>query len=173
MSTSTSLRGRSGVSEAPVVNASPLIYLAHSGLIPLLEVAGSPVRVPGGVAAEIRRRGPEDPTARTLREVPWLQEIDSMELHPRVALWNLGPGETAVLSWALSHPGSVAIIDDRAGRRCAEFLGIPLIGTLGIVLRAKRLGRVDSARPLVRKLQEAGMYLSDRVLESALQLVGE
>lgn len=59
------------MSEAPVVNASPLIYLAHSGLIPLLEVAGSPVRVPGGVAAEIRRRGPEDPTARTLREVPW------------------------------------------------------------------------------------------------------
>lgn len=99
MSTSTSSRERSPVSEAPVVNASPLIYLAHSGLI--------------------------------------------------------------------------AIIDDRAGRRCAEFLGIPFIGTLGIVLRAKRLGHIDSARPLVRRLQEAGMYLSDRILEPALKLAGE
>jgi predicted nucleic acid-binding protein len=96
------------VSEAPVVNSSPLIYLAHSGLIPLLEIAGC-----------------------------------------------------------------IAIIDDRAGRRCAELLGIPVLGTLGIVLRAKRLGQVDSARPLIRKLQEAGMYLSDRVLEPALKLVGE
>lgn len=173
MSTSTSSRERSQVSEAPVVNASPLIYLAHSGLIPLLEIAGTPVRIPGAVAAEIRRRGPEDPTVRILRDVPWLEEIDPVESHPRVALWNLGPGETTVLSWALDHPGCVAIIDDRAGRRCAEFLGIPFIGTLGIVLRAKRLGRIDSARPLVRRLQEAGMYLSDRVLEPALKLVGE
>lgn len=161
------------MNEAPVVNSSPLIYLAHSGLVSLLEVAGSPVRIPGAVVAEIRRRGPDDPTARALREVPWLEEIGSLEPHPRVALWNLGPGETAVLSWALGHPGCVAIIDDRAGRRCAEFLGISFIGTLGIVLRAKRLGRVDSARPLVRRLQEAGMYLSDRVLEPALKLVGE
>lgn len=36
MSTSISSRGRSRVIEAPVVNSSPLIYLAHSGLIPLL-----------------------------------------------------------------------------------------------------------------------------------------
>ncbi len=161
------------MSEAPVVNSSPLIYLAHSGLLPLLEVVGTPIRVPGAVAAEIKRRGPEDPTARALRAVPWLEEIGSMVPHPRVALWNLGPGETAVLSWALDHPGCVAILDDRAGRRCAEFLGIRFIGTLGIVLRAKRLGRVDSARPLVQRLQEAGMYLSDRVLEPALTLVGE
>lgn len=173
MSISTSSRGRSRVSEAPVVNSSPLIYLAHSGLLSLLEIVGAPIRVPGAVATEIRRRGPEDPTARALKEVPWLKEIGPMEPHPRVAHWNLGPGETAVLSWALDHSGCVAIIDDRAGRRCAEFLGIPFIGTLGIVLRAKRVGRVDSARLLIKKLQEAGMYLSDRVLEPALKLVGE
>ena len=159
--------------EAPVVNSSPLIYLAHSGLIPLLEIAGSPVRVPDAVAAEIRRRGPEDPTARALREVPWLEVISPKEPHPRVALWNLGPGESAVLSWALDHPGCLAILDDRAGRRCAELLGIPFIGTLGLVLRAKRMGQVDAARPLVHRLREAGMYLSDRVLEPALKLVGE
>lgn len=161
------------MSEAPVINASPLIYLAHADLIHLLEVAGPSIRVPHAVVAEIKQRGPDDPTVRALREAPWIQETETVEAHPRVRPWNLGPGETAVLSWAASHPGCTAIIDDLAGRRCAELLGIPLIGTLGIVLRAKTLGRVTAARPLVQKLREKGMYLSDRVLDAALKLVGE
>ncbi|HEY2737838.1 MAG TPA: DUF3368 domain-containing protein [Thermoanaerobaculia bacterium] len=47
------------------------------------------------------------------------------------------------------------------------------MGTLGLVLRAKRTGEISAARPLVEKLRDAGMYLSDRVLEPALRLVGE
>lgn len=173
MSISISFPERFPLAEVPCVNASPLIYLAHADLIPLLQVAGSPVMVPEAVATEIRQRGPEDPTARALREVSWLEEVSSLEPHSRVLHWNLGPGETAVLTWALAHPGSIAILDDRAGRRCAELLGIPMMGTLGLVLRAKRLGQVEAARPLVERLREAGMYLSDQVLEPALRLVGE
>ena len=41
-------------------------------------------------------------------------------------------GESTVLAWALAHPGARAIIDDLHGRRCAEALGIPLRGTVGL-----------------------------------------
>jgi predicted nucleic acid-binding protein len=34
-------------------------------------------------------------------------------------------------------------------------------------------GLIDAARPLVRKLIEAGMFLDQRFLESALKNVGE
>lgn len=101
------------MSEPPVVNAPPLIYLAH------------------------------------------------------------GPGETAVLSWAQAHPCCLAIVDDLAARRCAEALGIPIIGTLGLVLRAKRKEYLPAARPVLEELRQAGMYLGDRVLNQALALVGE
>ena len=161
------------MTEGVVVNASPLIYLAHADLFYLLELAGSPVRVPSAVADEIRQRGPGDPTVRALTGASWLQEVGSIAPHPRVQAWNLGPGETSVLSWAVALPGCVAVLDDLAGRRCAELLEIPLLGTLGLVLRAKRLGRIPAARPLVQRLREAGMYLSDRVLEPALRLVDE
>lgn len=173
MSISSSLPGKSRVSELPVVNASPLIYLSHAGLIDLLQVEGEAVRIPKPVSQEIRRRGPQDPTVRILESTPWLQEVDPAPQSPRVAVWDLGLGETSVLSWALAHPGAVAIVDDLAARRCAELLDIPLTGTLGLVLKAKRLGRIPSARPIVEKLLDAGMYLSDPILRRALSLVGE
>ncbi len=161
------------MSSPPVVNASPLIYLAHADLIDLLQVAGASVVVPRTVAEEIQRRGAQDPTAQALQTMPWLQEVDPVSPSPRVLTWRLGPGETSVLSWALAHPGSVAIVDDLAARRCAEVLGVPLLGTLGLVLKAKRLGSVPAARPVIEKLLTAGMYLSPKVIDRALALVGE
>lgn len=161
------------MSEPPVVNASPLIYLAHARHIDLLQMAGTPVQVPAPVAREIRRRGQGDPTVQALEGTPWLRELEPAEDSPRVLPWELGPGETAVLSWAQAHPGCWAIVDDLAARRCAEAFGIPIIGTLGLVLRAKRKGRVPAARPVLEELREAGMYLGERVLNRALALVGE
>jgi predicted nucleic acid-binding protein len=67
----------------------------------------------------------------------------------------------------------MAIVDDLAARRCAEVLGIPLLGTLGLVLRAKRTGLLPAARPVIEKLLSAGMYLSPKILDRALALVGE
>jgi predicted nucleic acid-binding protein len=161
------------LSEPPVVNASPLIYLAHADLFHLLQQAGPALCVPGAVLSEIERRGPGDPTVKAIRAASWLHEARPVQLSPRVEAWALGPGETSILSWALAHPGCLAILDDLAGRRCAEFLEIPFMGTLGLVLRAKRAGHIPAARPLVERLREVGMYLSDKVLEPALRLVGE
>lgn len=170
---STSLRGKSPVDSLPVVNASPLIYLSHAGLIDLLQAENPTVVVPRTVSEEIHRRGPQDPTARILTKTPWIHEADPVPPSPAVLIWRLGPGETSVLSWSLAHPGSVAIVDDLAARRCAEVLGIPLIGTLGLVLKAKRKGLLTSARPATEKLLAAGMYLSSKILAQALALVGE
>jgi hypothetical protein len=59
--------------------------------------------------------------------------------------WGLGPGESSVLALAYANRGMEAIIDDLAGRRCASLLGIPVRGTLGIVLAAKKRGFIPQA----------------------------
>ena len=74
---------------------------------------------------------------------------------------------------AHSEPTREVIIDDLAGRRCAESFDIPVRGTLGVVLLAKQQGRIPKARPVVEQLRGAGMYLSDEVVEEALALVDE
>jgi predicted nucleic acid-binding protein len=67
----------------------------------------------------------------------------------------------------------MAIVDDLAARRCAEVLGIYFTGTLGVVLRAKRIGVIPAARPVIDKLVAAGMYLSPKIMDRALALIGE
>lgn len=86
---------------------------------------------------------------------------------------NLDLVEAAVLSWAYANPGTEAILDDLAGRRCAKQLSIPVRGTLGLVLAAKQKGQIAVAKPVIERLQQTGMYLSERLVNQALALVGE
>jgi predicted nucleic acid-binding protein len=74
---------------------------------------------------------------------------------------------------ALAHPGTSAVIDDLAARRCAAAHGIGVRGTLGLVLTARRRGAIPSARRVIEELRDAGMYLSDAVADRALALVDE
>ena len=124
--------------EPAVANASPIIFLARGGYLDLLQLTGARVVVPTSVALEIRRRGAEDVTARALDGALWLEIVDPPSVPPVIHAWDLGPGESAVLAWAHAHPGCEAIIDDLAARRCAATLGVPVRGTLGIVLLAKK-----------------------------------
>jgi predicted nucleic acid-binding protein len=78
-----------------------------------------------------------------------------------------------VLTWALGHPGTEALIDDLAARRPAKTLNIPHRGCLGLVLPAKTRGVFSLARPIVEQLRAAGLRLSTRVMNQALTLVGE
>ena len=92
---------------------------------------------------------------------------------PLIEKWGLGDGESAVLTLAHSTPRAVAILDDLAGRKCASALGIPVRGTLGLVLVAKRQGLISHARPILEDLIRGGMYLARPILDEALRRVGE
>jgi predicted nucleic acid-binding protein len=131
------------------------------------------VAVPEAVIEEIQAHGLADPTVQAIVQARWLATAPPILIPPEVAAWDLGPGESAVLAHAMIEPGAVAVIDDRDGRRCARSLLIPVIGTLGLVLSAKREGRIAAARPVVERLRKSGMYLSDQVINEALALVGE
>jgi predicted nucleic acid-binding protein len=161
------------VADAPVVNASPLIYLSRGGRMEFLRMIGEEVVVPRSVADEIRRHGESDVTARALAEQAWIRVVPDLPIPASIQSWDLGRGESAVLAWALAHIGCEAIVDDLAARRCAAAIGVPVRGTLGLVLVAKRRGLIPSARSVVEELRSSGMYLSDDVINRAIALVDE
>jgi predicted nucleic acid-binding protein len=158
--------------ESAVVNASPLIYLGRTGNLHLIEGCARNVWVPDVVLDEIRA-GQNEPAAPVVDAAAWLKAVSVGNVPPHVAAWNLGAGESAVLAWALAHAGTRAVIDDREGRRCAAQLGVKVVGTVGLVLAAKRRGLVPAARPLIDELIASGLYLSEEIADRALALVGE
>ena len=64
---------------------------------------------------------------------------------------------------------AVAIVDDRAARIACKALGISFIGTLGVVLRAQREGRISSSVEVLKALKGVGLYLDDKLIRVALK----
>ncbi|MEE4376335.1 MAG: DUF3368 domain-containing protein [Candidatus Competibacteraceae bacterium] len=143
-----------------VINASPLIALFRANLQSVLPRLFSELLVPTDVWKEVVNRTHDDPATRALPQSPWAKQVP-VSIDPRIRLWNLGAGETAVLSLALSKPGGLAIVDDRAARRCAHVMEITTIGTAGVIVLAKRKGVIASVEGALRQLQGAGLWLSD------------
>ena len=91
-----------------------------------------------------------------------------------IAGWDLGAGESQVLAHtAVSPEGSQAVVDDLQARRCALSLGLGLIGTLGVILKSKKIGLLPFARLPIEQLLRRGMYLDRDLIEAALGEVGE
>jgi predicted nucleic acid-binding protein len=64
----------------------------------------------------------------------------------------LDVGEAEAIALAVERAPSVLLIDERDGRHMARTLGVPLTGTLGVLLRAKALGLVPAIKPLLTEL---------------------
>lgn len=149
--------------ERVVINASPLISLFRAGLHPLLAKLFSDLWVPEAVWDEVMSGGHADPAAQGVSQWQSARRINT-EVAPQVLTWNLGAGETAVLSHALHHPDHWVLVDDRAARRCAHVLNLRLLGTAGVVVLAKRRGLIESVETELRRLQMAGLWLSEEMI---------
>lgn len=157
------------MSEAWVVNASPLITLAKVARLDLLWHAGRTVSVPRAVAREILAGPVDDPAAVALRG-PLASHVVDHDALPAVTEWGLGAGETGVISLAIER-NARAVLDDREARSAAAALKVPTIGTLGIVLLARVEGRIASAALVLRALRDTGLRLDALLVRSALERV--
>jgi predicted nucleic acid-binding protein len=156
------------MSDRWVVNASPLIVFGKIGQLELLLQLPREMIVPQPVAAEILA-GPENDAARLAIEAQKLHLVNVQEPTPELAAWDLGAGETAVLSYTLANPGWTAILDDGAARKCALTFGVDVKGSLAIVILAQKRGLIPHAKQVLHTMQEVGLRLDDRTIRRVLK----
>lgn len=160
------------MSDVWVVNASPLIVLAKIGRIDLLQELTPTILVPDAVRLESLSGPTDDPACRIL-EAGWGQPVSVKRTGPEVLQWDLGAGETAVIAAAIERPGAGVILDDAKARASANSFGLPLVGTIGVVMRARHRGMIAAAAPILADLQSAGLYIDRRTIAIALSSFGE
>ena len=132
-----------------ISNTSPLQYLYQCNLLELLPGLYGRVVVPEAVAAEIREGRVLGVSLPAIEELPWasIKAPKDPALLPLVA--DLGQGEREALALGKESPGSLVILDDGLARRYAAHLGLRLIGTLGVLIRAKRQGLIAAVAPVL------------------------
>jgi predicted nucleic acid-binding protein len=148
-----------------VCDASPLIVLAKADLLRILPGLAERVETPRAVAEEILAGPADDPMRNLLLQLDWLRVVDLPTPITPLAVWSLGSGESEVLEWARLQGDCTAVLDDRAARRAAEALGVPVTGTLGLVARATRIGLIASFREAAQTLRVAGLHLDPKLVE--------
>ena len=156
-----------------IVNSSPLIVLFKSSQAELLPQLFTEILVPLGVFEEVVLVKNLDAASRELSNVPWIQRVETNSIASEIATWDLGKGESQVLSLALEMKDLTAIVDDQAARRCGKTLGIATMGTGGVLVLAKRRGLIDSVIPRIQALRDSGLWLSDTVVNFIKQQAGE
>jgi len=113
-----------------VINASPLIVLFKSELEFVLHGLFKKIVVPEAVWQEVSVY--HDEAFNGISKAMWVNH-ERVRIDRRIVVWNLGKGESQVLSFALKNPDHIAVLDDFAARRCAASLTIRSIGTSGAV----------------------------------------
>jgi len=113
---------------------------------------------------------PDAPDTAAIREglrAGWLQVLEvanDIALQPLVR--TLGRGEAEVIGLAQERGADVVVLDDRAARRVAGAVGLQVIGTVGVLVAARRIGIIPAVVPLLEELREQGFRLSDDVLDA-------
>jgi uncharacterized protein len=160
-----------------VSNTSPLVALSAVGQIDLLRQIFDEVIVLPGVYRELVTNGQGWQEAAQvqgiLSEATWMRVANippSALLHS--LLQRLGAGEAEAIAFALQEVAPV-LLDDLEARKIARGLGVEVIGSLGVLARSKKAGRIQAVKPIVEGMRGAGIYYSDLLLRRFLEDLDE
>jgi predicted nucleic acid-binding protein len=149
------------VKEAIVIDATCLIILDRINLLKILPQLFEPVIISPGVANEFGESF-EWLTVETPSDESLVRSL-RLRLH-------LGEAETIALAY---EKATRVLLDDLRARTVAQKLGLRIIGTIGMLVLAKRESFIPSITHVLDQLEDNKFHMSDELRREAIRLVGE
>lgn len=155
-----------------ILNNTPLVALWLLNRLDLLQSIYTTVCIPQAVLDEFlavhhRQR------QQSLVHSPWIQVASLHSAEYALAFPGLDQGEAEVLALAVERAARLVIMDERKDRKFAQRMGIPITGTLGVLLTAKSKGLIDNVASSIAVLLENGFYLQPALVDRTLSAAGE
>ena len=150
------------MSQQAVTNSTCLIGLERIGRLDLLPQVFDTVFAPPTVVAEVRS------------PLTWLT-VQTVENSAFVAALKtqMDEGEAEAIALAVELDNVILILDDKKARRVAQQIGLKVIGTVGMLLRAKNQGVITEIKPLLTELVQVDFRITNAIIQEALRLSGE
>lgn len=157
-----------------VSNSSPLIHLGKIGLLELLAEQFDRILIPRAVWQEAVEEGGDEPDAKSIASANW---IEVQDVHPSPLLTTLSTlldkGEAEAIVLAIEIGADLILLDESDARKIAEIYNLRKTGLLGVLIKAKRQGRIQSLKVYLEELRNTGFHLSEQVYNEILDAVGE
>ncbi len=149
-------------------DSSALIALSVVNRLELLEQLYENLYVPQAVFDEVTQVG--RPQSDKLRR--FLQSrVKRVELN--LTKLGLGLGELEAITLYKKLDAEVLLIDDNRAKKYAVLNGVRVIGSLGILIKAKEEGYIEQVKPLVEEIMKSEVYISDKLMWKVLEIYGE
>lgn len=156
--------------ERIVVNTGPLIAWA---LIDAIEIPGM-LPYEFYCPAEVRYELEQGESRGYMRIAPeWLHVVSLKTPLSEMASCALDFGEAAKIQLALEHSIGWVCIDEWKGRRAAAAVGLKVVGSLGILAKAKQPGLISTLREMIERAVQEGIRYHPELVRNVLAAVGE
>lgn len=156
-----------------VSNTSPIWNLASIERLDLLRDQFPDIRIPQEVWRELHavRDCPELERIQRAEAARWIKIKPLKNPHVRQSLMlELDCGEAAAIALALESGISRILMDETDGRAVAKAMGLCPTGILGVLLRAKREGKIVSVLDEMSRLRhEAGFFIVESLFQRVLK----
>ena len=142
-----------------------------------MEAQFGEVLIPEAVQNELKTET-DFPGATNIRQAlkkGWLiiQPVQNTHLAQALAM-ELDYGEAEAIALELETKSRIILLDEHDGRSRARAMGLQPIGVLGILLRAKKNGEIDSLKTAIVSLQsEVGFFIAEDLVHDVLKRAGE
>lgn len=143
-----------------VSNTTPLSELAKIDRLSLLQTLFNTILIPQEVYTELTTGN--HPATLLIPAATWIETrtVNSLERIAQLLQPGLDRGECAAIALAEELNADRLLMDEQAGRNLARKLGLPIIGTIGILLLAKQQGILNAIAPLLNDLIDQGTWIS-------------
>ena len=157
----------------PVISdTSPLIGLFGIDSLSFLRDIYTEVWIPRKVEKEFLAVN-EAIHTEALQSAPWIKVVDLTNPQSATIYQGIDSGEAEVFALAVEHDARLVLLDENKGRKKAKEIGLTVKGTVGVLFEAKEEGLIEVIRPLLIRLRANGIYLSESLINNALQDAGE
>jgi len=146
-----------------ITDTSCLIILEKIALLPVLHQLFSVVITTPEIAAEYGSPLPEWIIIISVKDKSLQQKLTSM----------VDKGEASAIALAHEIENKYLITDDLEARKLSIKLGLSIIGTLGVLLRAKQEGYISAVKPFVELIKQTDFRVSDDLYQTVLRKADE
>lgn len=154
-------------------NTSPIQYLHQLDRLELIHELFGSIVVPPAVKAELNAGRDQGVSLPRLDALDWIRLSSSVSIPPLLIQFQLGSGELEVLALAAQRPTILPVLDDGRARKCARALGLPVMGTIGLLMAAKWRGLIGQLKPELEGLRRLGFRFASSLGATLLREVGE